>query len=294
MANRLFCFGLGYSATILASRLKHQGWRVAGTCRTADKQAALRGQGIDAYLFDRDRPLADPQQILAGATHILSSVPPDGQGDPVLDHHGDAIAVVDGVVWIGYLSTTGVYGDRGGAFVDETVPVAPITERARRRAEAESRWLALQRDRGRPVHVFRLPGIYGPGRSAIEAVRDGSAKRIRAPGQFFARIHVEDIATVLEASIRRPNPGAIYNVVDDEPAPQAEVVAHAAGLLGVPPPPLQDLDAAGLSPMARSFYAENRRVRNDRIKRELGVTLRYPTYREGLAAAAARRSRQPT
>lgn len=284
MANRLFCFGLGYSAAVLAGRLKDQGWRVAGTCRTADKQAALQAQGIDAYLFDRDRPLADPQQALAGMTHILSSVPPDGQGDPVLDHHGDTIAILDGVVWIGYLSTTGVYGDRGGAFVDETVPVAPITERARRRAEAESRWLALQRDRGRPVHVFRLPGIYGPGRSAIEAVREGSAKRIDAPGQYFARIHVEDIATVLAASMRRPNPGAIYNVVDDEPAPQAEVVAHAAALQGVPPPPLQDLESAGLGPMARSFYAENRRVRNDRIKRELGVTLRYPTYREGLAA----------
>lgn len=294
MANRLFCFGLGYSAAVLARRLQDQGWRVAGTCRSAGKQAALRAQGIDAYLFGRGRPLVDPQQALAGATHILSSVPPDDQGDPVLDHHGNDIASARGILWIGYLSTTGVYGDRGGAFVDETAPVAPITERARRRAASESRWLALQRDRGRPVHVFRLPGIYGPGRSAIEAVRDGNAKRINLPGQFFARIHVEDIAVVLEASMRRPDPGAIYNVADDEPAPQAEVVAHAAALLGVPPPPLQNLDAAGLSPMARSFYAENRRVRNDRIKRELGVTLRYPTYREGLAAILAGRSGQPT
>ena len=280
---RLFCFGLGYSAAVLTGRLKGRGWRVAGTCRTAAKLAALQAQGIDARLFDRDRPMADSQRVLAGATHILSSVPPDGLGDPVLDHHGADIAAAR-AVWIGYLSTTGVYGDRGGAFVDENTPVAPITERARRRVAAESRWLALHRDQGRPVHVFRLPGIYGPGRSAIDDVRDGSARRIDAPGQFFARIHVDDIAAVLEASMLRPNPGAIYNVVDDEPAPQAEVVAHAAALLGKPPPALQSIDAAGLSPMARSFYAENRRVRNDRIKRELGVTLRYPTYRDGLAA----------
>jgi nucleoside-diphosphate-sugar epimerase len=284
---RLFCFGFGYSAAALAARLVARGWHIAGTCRSEEKRGRLAAQGIEAFLFDRGRPLADAGAALAGASHILVSVPPDERGDPALDAHGAEIGRVRDLAWLGYLSTTGVYGDRGGDWVDETTPPAPTTARGRRRAATEAAWLALWRARQVPVHVFRLAGIYGPGRNPIENLRAGTAQRIDKPGQVFSRIHVDDIATVLEASIARPNPGAIYNVADDEPAPPAEVVAYAAGLIGIEPAPLVPFEQAVLSPMARSFYAESKRVRNDRIKRELGVSLRYPSYREGLAALAA-------
>jgi nucleoside-diphosphate-sugar epimerase len=281
---RLFCFGLGYSALTFARRLRREGWRVAGTCRGEDKRAALAREGFDVHLFERGRPLGDAHAALSGTTHILSSVPPDDEGDPVLDHHADDIARVDGsgLAWVGYLSTTGVYGDRGGGWVDEATPPQPINARSWHRLEAEEAWLALWRERGVPVHVFRLAGIYGPGRGALEQIRAGTAKRIVKPGQVFSRIHVEDIARTLEASMARPNPGAIYNVCDDEPAPPDEVVAYACELLGVPAPPPVPFDAAALSPMARSFYADNKRVSNRRIKDELGVRLAYPNYREGL------------
>jgi hypothetical protein len=280
---RLFCFGLGYSAGALARLLLRRGWTVAGTARSA-------GPGVpDAAIhpFDRGRPLADPAASLAGATHLLSSVPPDERGDPVLDRHGEDIARLPGLAWIGYLSTTGIYGDRGGALVDETAEPRPSGERQRRRVAAEAAWLDLGRRSGVPVHIFRLAGIYGPGRSAFDAVRAGRAHRIDRPGLVFSRVHVEDIAAVLCASMARPRPGAVYNVCDDDPAAPADVVAYAAALLGVEPPPLQPLDEAGLSPMARSFYADSRRVDNSRIKRELGVRLAYPSYREGLAAILA-------
>jgi nucleoside-diphosphate-sugar epimerase len=280
---RLFCFGLGYSASALARRLAARGWTVGGTCRSEEKRAALAAQGIEAHLFDRGRPLADPEGALRGTTHLLSSVPPDGAGDPVLDHHAGDIARLP-LAWAGYLSTTGVYGDTGGAWVDETAPLRPSGERGRRRLAAETAWLRLHQECGTPVHLFRLAGIYGPGRSALDAVRSGRAKRVDKPGQVFSRIHVEDIAGVLEASIARPDPGAAYNLCDDDPAPPSEVVAFAAALLGVEPPPLVPLAEAGLSPMARSFYDDVRRVSNRRIKAELGVVLRYPDYRTGLRA----------
>ncbi|NWG45986.1 MAG: NAD-dependent epimerase/dehydratase family protein, partial [Alphaproteobacteria bacterium] len=201
----------------------------------------------------------------------------------------DIAALAPGLVWVGYLSTTGVYGDRGGEWVDEESPLAPTTERGARRVEAEAGWRALAEAHGLPLHIFRLAGIYGPGRNQLETVRAGTARRLHKPGQVFSRIHVEDVAACLLASLRRPRPGAVYNLCDDEPAPPAEVVAHAAALLGVPPPPLEDFETAAptLSPMARSFYAESKRVRNDRLAAELGVRLRYPSYREGLAALAA-------
>ncbi|WP_260349055.1 SDR family oxidoreductase, partial [Alloyangia mangrovi] len=186
--------------------------------------------------------------------------------------------------WVGYLSTTGVYGDHGGDWVDEDTPLTPTTARGKARAEAEAAWQAID---GLPLHIFRLAGIYGPGRGPFEKVRQGTARRIVKPGQVFSRIHVEDIAQVLEASIRHPRPGAIYNLCDDDPAPPEEVLQHAAELLDLPPPPEVAFDAAEMSPMARSFYAENKRVRNDRIKDELGVTLLYPDYRAGLAALLA-------
>jgi nucleoside-diphosphate-sugar epimerase len=281
----LFCFGLGYSAMTLARRLTAAGWTVTGTCRTTEKAALLRDMGLGAVLFDRNRPVATG--ALQGITHVLVSVPPDSLGDPVLARHADDIAAMPGLAWLGYLSTTGVYGDRAGGWVDETAPQQPTGERGRRRVLAEQGWLGLWRDRGVPVHIFRLAGIYGPGRSAFDALRAGIAKRIHKPGQVFSRIHVEDVASVLIASIEKPRSGAVYNVCDDDPAPPEAVVAHAAELLGVEPPPLVPLDAAGLSPMARSFYDDNKRVSNRLIKTELGVSLRYPDFRAGLAAIPA-------
>jgi nucleoside-diphosphate-sugar epimerase len=286
---RLFCFGLGYTARVLAAALMGEGWTVAGTCRDEATRADLAADGIDAFLFDRDRPLDDTGAALDGATHLLSSVPPDAEGDPVLARHAGAIAAMKGLAWAGYLSSTGVYGDTGGAAVDETAAVNPTSERGRRRAEAEDGWLDLWRATGVPVHVFRLSGIYGPGRSVLDAVRAGQARRIDKPGHLFARIHVDDIAAVLRASMARPDPGAVYNVCDDEPAPAADVVAFACELLGVDAPPLVPYpQAAGeMSPMALSFWRDNRRVDNSRIKGELGVRLKFPDYRAGLRAVLA-------
>jgi len=281
---RLFCFGLGFCARTLAEQLMPQGWRIAGTCRGEEKRSALAAAGIEAHLFDRDRPLPDAATILGEATHLLSSVPPDANGDPVLDMHGTDIAACRQLDWVGYLSTTGVYGDRGGDWVDEASALTPNGERGRRRVAAEAGWLAFHRDRGLPVHLFRLAGIYGPGRNQLESLREGRARRVVKPGQVFSRIHVADIAQVLMASMARPNPGAAYNLADDEPVDPAEVVVHAAALLGIEPPPPEPFETAAMSPMARSFYGDCKRVRNDRIKDELGVTLLYPTYREGLAA----------
>jgi nucleoside-diphosphate-sugar epimerase len=268
---RLLCFGLGYSAQALVRRLGPE-WSVSGTSRSGE--GGLR--------FDRDHPL--PPDIFAGVTHLLVSISPDEHGDPVIAKHGGEIAALPGLSWLGYLSTTGVYGTRGGDWVDETSELLPTAARGWRRVAAEGGWLALQKSAGVPAHVFRLAGIYGPGRSAFDALRAGTAKRIDAGAQVFSRIHVDDIATVLLASIARPRPGAVYNVCDDEPAAQEAVVAHAARLLGMAPPPLAPLDHADLTPMARSFYADDKRVANALIKRELGVALAYPNYRAGLAA----------
>ncbi len=274
---RLFCFGLGYSACRLALALIADGWQVAGTVREDEDIEELRACGVEALPFDRDRPLADLAAALRGVTHLLSSVPPDRQGDPVLDLHGD---VLSGFPWIGYLSTTGVYGNRDGGMVDEGSELRPTSDRARRRAEAESRWRALG------AHAFRLAGIYGPGRSVLDDVRAGRARRIDKDGQVFSRIHVDDIVNVLRASMARPRPGAVYNVCDDEVAPPMDVVGHACGLLGRTPPPVRTFEEAKqtMSAMALTFWGDNKRVDNARIKRELGVHLRYPDYRQGLKA----------
>jgi nucleoside-diphosphate-sugar epimerase len=282
LTKRLFCFGLGYTAQALARRLSAEGWRIAGTTRAADKHAHLADEGFEIYEFTRERPLEDPAAALAGTTHVLISIGPDETGDPVLARHVADLRQCTALEWAGYLSTTGVYGDRGGAWVDEADAVAPSMPRTHRRVAAEGHWLAS----GLPAHIFRLAGIYGPGagRNALAAVRAGTARRIVKPGQVFGRAHVADIVQVLCASIAKPNPGAIYNVADDEPAPPQDVIAFACELLGVAPPPEVPYDQAELSPMARSFYADHRRVDNARIKRELGVQLRYPTYREGLRA----------
>jgi nucleoside-diphosphate-sugar epimerase len=270
----LFCFGLGYSALTLARRAMAEGWTVAGTCRQAATRDALRAEGIAADLFDGTAPLADAATRLGAASHILSSVPPDADGDPVLRHHDDDLADCTGARWIGYLSTTGVYGDRGGDWVDEDSELRPTGDRGARRVTAEAGWRDLWWDHGRPVHVFRLAGIYGPGRNALETVKGGRARRIHKAGQVFSRIHVDDIAAVLLASMAAPNPGAVYNI------------AYACELLGETPPPLVPYHQAEaeMSAMGRSFYRDNKRVRNDRIKDELGVTLAYPDYKTGLKA----------
>jgi len=282
ISRHLFCFGLGYSAQALGRRLVAEGWTVTGTCRGGERAAALRRAGFAAVWFERDRPL--PTAALDPVSHILVSIPPDENGDPALDLHLADIARLPRLSWLGYLSTTGVYGDRGGGWVDEGDPPAPSGERGRRRVVAETRWLDTWRGRGVPVHIFRLAAIYGPGRSPFAALRAGTATRIDRPGQVFSRIHVEDLATALAASIEKPRPGAVYNVCDDEPAASAAVVAYAAELLGLPPPPMVPLAAAGLSPTGLSFYDDNKRVGNALIKRELGIAWRYPDYRAGLAA----------
>jgi nucleoside-diphosphate-sugar epimerase len=266
---------------VLARRLAAQGWAIAGTCREPERRRALAALGFEAQLFARGATLAP--SVLAGTTHLLAAIPPDANGDPVLDEHGPDIAALP-LAWAGYLSTTGVYGDTSGAWVDETAPLRPSGPRGRRRVAAEAGWRRLFETRGTPIHIFRLAGIYGPGRSPLDAVRDGRAKRVFKPGHVFSRIHVEDLASVLEASMARPDPGAIYNVCDDEPAPPEAVIAYACALLGVEPPPLVPLDEAELSPLARSFWDDNRRVANARIKRDLGVVLEHPDYRSGLRA----------
>ncbi len=289
-AIRLFIFGFGDTAQQLARAARPRGCTAIGTVRSADKLQALRAGGHETLRFASDAPLQDPALAFAGITHLLCSIPPDAAGDPALTAHADDLARhAPGLRWIGYLSTTGVYGDHGGAWIDESTPAAPTSDRARRRLAAERQWLDLGARLTVATHIFRLPGIYGPGRSALDQVRAGTARRIARAGQVFSRIHIADIAATVLASMQQPRPGAIYNVADDEPSPQADVVAFACTLLGVPPPPLVDYAAieASLSPMARSFYAESRRVRNTLIKRELGVTLAFPTYREGLRAILA-------
>ena len=285
-APHLFCFGLGYSAMRIVERLQREGWAVSGTCRSAEKQRMLTEKGVRVLLFSRGRPLEDAADALTGVTDVLSSVPPDEEGDPVLDHHHDDLVGMEGVRWLGYLSTTGVYGDTAGAAVDETAPLHPTTERSRRRVAAERQWLDLHRNRGLPIHVFRLAGIYGPGRSVLDQVRAGTARRIDKPGQLFSRIHVDDIASIVRASMARPEPGGIYNVCDDEPAEPAAVVLHACRLLGVEPPPIVPFSEAAstMSPMALTFWRDNRRVINNRLKEALGIELAYPDYRAGLQA----------
>jgi nucleoside-diphosphate-sugar epimerase len=274
---RLFVFGLGYSAAVLARSLLSEGWTIAGTSRSAEGCAALRAEGIDALLFDGARPL-DPA-ALAGATHLLASIPPDPD-DPSLRHHAGDIAALSGLEWICYLSTTSVYGVTDGSRVDEETPCNPTSARGRRRLEAERAWQSLPL----PAHIFRLSGIYGPGRSVFDTIRAGRAQRIVKPGHAFNRIHVVDIAQMLRASIVRPAPSRIYNLADDLPSPSADLVTYACKLMGVEPPPEIPFEEAQLSPMAREFWADNKRMANDRIKRELGVTLMYPTWREGLDA----------
>ena len=279
----LLSIGHGYSAQALARVLLPQGWRVIATTRDPARAAALTGAGVEGVVW----PEEGLAPHLARASHVLSSVPPGPAGDPVIAAEGGALRAARHLAWVGYLSTTAVYGDHAGGWVDEDTPPAPASARGAARVAAEAAWAGL----GLPLHVFRLAGIYGPGRSPIERVRAGEARRIVKPGQVFSRIHVDDVAQALAASMARPGPGAVWNLCDDEPAPPQDVIAHAAELLGVPPPPEELFATAELGPMARSFYGESKRVRNDRLKRDLGIALRHRNYRAGLAAILAAEAR---
>lgn len=277
---RLLSFGHGFSAKALVKELP-DGWQVTGTTRSEDKAEALRQTGITPMIW----PGTDIGPLLETTTHILVSAGPGPEGDPVLNMLEAQIAkIADQLEWVGYLSTTGVYGDHQGGWVDESTPLTPSTKRGQLRVEAEARWQALAEKTDLPLHIFRLAGIYGPGRGPFAKVRAGTARRIIKKNQVFSRIHVEDIAQVLLASIQSPRPGAVYNLCDDDPAPPEDVIAHAAELLDLPIPEAVDFATAEMTPMARSFYAESKRVRNDLIKTELGVQLRYPDYRTGLKA----------
>ena len=272
----------------LARQLIDDGWRVSGTCREPEQAEALKAFGVEAFCFsgsDYDEDLLD---ALADSAHVLSTVPPsaDKGSDPIWQVFGERLGGMAHLEWIGYLSTTGVYGDTGGEEVTEQTPTAPTGPRGERRVAAEQAWLSLHRDHSLPVHIFRLPGIYGPGRSGFDQIRNHKPRRISKPGHLFNRIHVDDIVQTLCASMERPNGGSIYNVCDDEPAAPADVTAFACGLAGVTPPPLVPFDEAKetMSDMALSFWRDNRRVSNGRIKDELGVDLLYPSYRDGLTA----------
>jgi nucleoside-diphosphate-sugar epimerase len=267
----LFCFGFGFSAKTLSQKLDKSEWKISGTSRNAEGVEAINGQNCEGILFE------DLKSIPASVTHILSSVPPSDDGDIVIKKFYVEMAARQ-FEWIGYLSTTGVYGDHDGAWVDENTPLTPNTERGEKRVAAEADWLKLN------AHIFRLAGIYGPGSNQLESLKAGTAKRIVKQGQIFSRIHVEDIAGMVAASIAKPNPSRIYNGADDEPCPPQEVVAYAAELLNMEAPPEIPFEQAELSPMAKSFYADSKRVSNYRVKAELEYEFKYPNYRIGLKA----------
>ena len=277
MAGTVFIFGLGYVGRPLGHRLAAAGWQVRGTTRTPSRLAAQAEAGWQIHEFADDRPLADPDAALDGVDALITTITAIGGSDPVLDAHGELIADFKG--WSGYVSATSVYPDTPDGFCYEDTPTGPATARGRARVEAEQRWLDLL-----GTEIFRAAGIYGPGRSPFDALRDGTSRIIEHRGQLFNRIHVEDICRVIEAAIAQPRRGRIINLADNKPAPQGDVVRHAAGLIGVEPPQPQSLKEANLSPMARSFYVSRRKVASKVIGPELGLDLLYPDYESGLAA----------
>ena len=277
MAGTVFIFGLGYVGSTLGHRLAAAGWQVRGTTRTPARLAAQAEAGWQIHEFADDRPLADPDAALDGVDALITTITAIGGSDPVLDAHGELIADFKG--WSGYVSATSVYPDTPDGFCYEDTPTGPATARGRARVEAEQRWLDLL-----GTEIFRAAGIYGPGRSPFDALRDGTSRIIEHRGQVFNRIHVEDICRVIEAAMAQPRRGRIINLADNKPAPQGDVVRHAAGLIGVEPPQPQSLKEANLSPMARSFYVSRRKVASKVIGPELGLDLLYPDYESGLAA----------
>ena len=295
--------GAGFSGKAIAGRFLKGGVPVWGTTRTDDKAANLADSGLTPVIFDGINATPALLDALAETTHLVISIAPPREAnssgnasltDPTLRALQE-LSLTDSapnLQWVGYLSTVGVYGNHGGAWVTEETEVAPVSERSLQRVRAEADWLTFREGTGIPVGIFRLSGIYGPGRNALRTAEQGKARRLIKKDQVFSRIHVEDIAQVLLASINAPNPGAAYNLCDDDPAPPQDVIAHAAELLGLPLPEAVDFETAEMTPMARSFYAESKRVRNDRIKQELGVKLLYPDYHTGLAALLAQESDQ--
>ncbi len=282
--SRLFVLGLGYSAEAVARRALQAGWTVTGTTRDAEKAARLEQIGIAVIRLDEPAAEEAVTEALATATHLLASAAPKDEGDPLLTAYSDSIrAHANDLVWIGYLSSLSVYGDRKGAWVEESSRAKPTSAVGRRRLDAEVAWEALGEALDLPVAVFRLAGIYGPGRNLLRDLKSGKARRVIKAGQVFNRIHVEDIGGAVMAAMDRPEQAGIFNLADREPAAQSQVVLEAARLLGVTPPPAQPIEKVELSPMAQRFWTENRRVSSRRIAKDLGYTLRYPTYREGLA-----------
>ena len=281
---RLFCFGLGFSSLALAERLLPKGWEVSGTCREEDGREAIAAKNISACLFDGSHSTAEVSLAVSRATHLLITIPPQPSGDVVLGNFREVISQAKHLQWVGYISSTGVYGDTQGEWVDETAPLRAPTDLNQRRVQAESAWLQMGRDHDFPVMIFRCVGIYGMGRNLLDSVQKGRARRIDKPGLVFSRIHADDLAQTLEASMQKPQSGEIYNVSDDCPCSPAEAVEYACRLLGMEPPPLVPYEKAELSPTARGFYTTNKRISNKKIKQELGVVLKYPDYRSGLNA----------
>jgi nucleoside-diphosphate-sugar epimerase len=286
-ARHLLIFGYGYTSAAIARRLIPLGWRISGTTRSASRFGAIAADGATPLLFG-PAGIPDAAGALSTVTHTLSSAPPGDDGDPALVAHAADLARAPHLRWLGYLSTTGVYGDAGGGWVDETTPAEPVHDRARRRVDAEAAWTALAGDMGKTAAIFRLPGIYGPGRSTFDNLKAGTAKRMIKQGQVFSRIHVDDIAAAVAVAAGR-DIGGVFNVADDEPAPPQDVVTCAAELLGIAPPPEEDFEAVKhrLSPMALEFYGASRRISNRKMRETLGVDLAYPTYREGLRGILA-------
>lgn len=282
---QMLIFGHGYSSAATASAIHalDPAATITGTHRAPDAEAE---DGVRLLGFDGAAPSDALRAALAEATHVLVSIPPGADGDPVLTALGDALKGAPRLGWIGYFSTVGVYGDFGGAWVDESASTEPTNRRSQWRVKAEADWRALAEERDLPLLVLRLAGIYGPGRSGFDKVRDGTARRIVKPGQVFNRIHVEDIGRVTALAAER-RLGGTFNLADGEPAPPQDVVAHAAGLIGVPVPPDQPFETAEMTEMARSFYSDNKRIASRAILEALGISLLYPSYREGLAAILA-------
>jgi len=284
MSKIFFCFGMGFVGKTLGRLLLDEGWRVIGTARDVEGCKALVDERFEACLFTGKTHSKNVRARLFEASHVLNSVPPGEKGDPVLIHHGEELAQCANMQWLGILSTVGVYGEHHGGWVDEDTNPAPLAARSNLRWQAEKDWLSWGEKTGIDPHIFRLPGIYGEGRNQLLGVQRGKARRLNKKGQVFNRAHVEDIAQTLLASMQQPEAGHLFNIADDEPAPPQDVVSYACELLGIEPPPEVDFETADLTPMARSFYGECKRVRNERIKKQLGVVLKYPTYRQGLRA----------
>jgi nucleoside-diphosphate-sugar epimerase len=282
----VFFFGMGYSS-LATARAIHQNINseipISGTTRTLDNAELLADTAYRIHVFDGVRPGDTVPEDVVRATHVVLSIPPDDNGDPAFNLHRDTLDAAPSLEWLVYFSTVGVYGDFGGAWIDESAPTRPINDRSKMRVAVEEQWRNYAAERGVPLLILRLAGIYGPGRSAFDKLRDGTARRIVKANQVFNRIHVDDIGRVTQLAAAQKL-GGTFNLSDDMPAPPQDLVTYAAELIGVPPPPEVPFEEASMTEMARSFYSDNKRVSNRAIKEALGIELLYPTYREGLDA----------